>query len=636
VFTVGVSMPNLVGVWDRALSSEAVENTLARQLQRVRVPDIPYEEYKTVYPGFGMALMDHGILENGCQPACSQDGRYSLLLDGELLNCEELKTHFRAFLPPRPLSSPDLCLELLTKCGSEVVASFNGLFCIVLYDALDRGLTIISDRYGFRPLFLGQSSNSLLFASELKALVAADEKRKRLDEIGTLELFCYGSQFMERTWIDGYIRISPATILTFNQEGCRRRRYWTYAYDEDARTLDQETYFSVFGTLLDRAVERAMRGSKRIGIFLSGGYDSRSVAASIRKHHLPIPAVTFGQADSRDVRFASLLAQRLGLEHTALTAQGPYLYSYCRSIVWRTEGMIPFANTTSIRYHSLLKQKMEIILTGFLAEFGGSHTWPRLLMARTRRTAIDAIFDRFLARRMPAARRIFRPEFFARAWEGLRHRFEKSFEEIPNDKPMNMADCWNLIHIQPRTTYQAPSIDRHLFEARAPHMDAELVSFLLTIPPLARIEQRVYKKMIAYQFPAIRDVPCTNSGRPIDPHFAREYTKMVARYAAGKAAAAIRRSLRVPEPLGREFRDLNDDIRAEPQLADLIIRPLLRAGVFPPDMFNHEAIEQILTDHFEKNGRHENIISLLVSWGLAAKFILGSDVDEIPPEMFRP
>ena len=628
-------MPNLVGVWNPALSAEEIEKVLARQLHRVRVPDIAYEEYKTVHPGFGMALMDHGILENGRQPARSDDGRHSLLLDGELLNCDELAVRFRASLPSKSLTPSELCLRLLTQCGNEVVASFSGLFCIVLYDAVGRRLTIISDRYGFRPLFLGQKSNGFSFGSELKALGAAEEGGQRIDEIGTLELFCYGSHFMERTWIDRYTRIPPATILTFDQDACRQQRYWSYAYDERAKTLDQETYFTVFGTLLDRAVERAMRGTRRIGIFLSGGYDSRSVAASIRKHHLPIPAFTFGQANSRDVRFAALLAQRLGLEHTVLTGGGPYLYPHCHSIVWRTEGMIPFANTTSIRYHSLMKQKMDIILTGFLAEFGGSHTWPKLLLARTRREGIEAIFDRFLARRLPVVRRLFKPNFFVRAWEGLRVRFERSFEEIPNDNPLNLADCWNMVHIQPRTTYHAPSIDRHLFEARAPHMDMELVSFLLTIPPFARIEQRVYKKMIAHQFPLIRDIPCTNSGHPIDPHFAREYAKMVARYAAGKTAAVIRQSLRTPDPLGREFRDLNDDFLNEPQLADLIIRPLLRAGVFPPDIFDQVEIERILTNHYGKKGRHENIISLLVSWGLAARFFLWNDLNNLPPEIYR-
>ena len=142
-----------------------------------------------------------------------------------------------------------------------------------------------------------------------------------------------------------------------------------------------------------------MKGDHKIGAFLSGGYDSRVVAASIRKHRLPITSITFGSPDSRDVKFAELLAQRLGFNHLHLRKSDPFLHAYCRRIVWRTEGMLPFSETTSMRFHPELKQHMDIILTGFLGEFGGSHTWPRLLLARTRKQAIDEIFHRYVLSR---------------------------------------------------------------------------------------------------------------------------------------------------------------------------------------------------------------------------------------------
>src|SRR5260370_31955453 len=167
-----------------------------------------------------------------------------------------------------------------------------------------------------------------------------------------------------------------------------------------------------------------MKGSRRLGIFLSGGYDSRSVAASIRKHYLPIPALTFGHATSRDGRYAAMLAERLGLDQTALTARGTSLYPHCHAIVWRTEGMSSFANTTSIRYHSLMKSKMDLILTGFLAEFGGSHTWPQLLMARTRAATVHAIFHRFFGARLKAVRRIFNPVFFYPIFDAVSGRLQ--------------------------------------------------------------------------------------------------------------------------------------------------------------------------------------------------------------------
>ncbi len=627
-------MPNLVGVWATRLSEELIRQTLAAQLNRVRVPGVPYREYVSTHPGFGMALMDHGILENGEQPAESEDGRTALLLDGEINNSEELQKRFRDELPAGRLRLPELCLRLLSRHGPEVVRLFNGLFCLVVYDRQRKQVTLISDRYGFRPLYYVSRPGTFLFGSELKALCVADPNARKIDEIGTLELFCYGTHVMERTSVEGYARLAPATILALHDSGLTQRRYWTYQYDENAPTLDQQTYFTVCGTLLDRAVERCMRGSHRIGIFLSGGYDSRSVAASIRKHHQPIPAFTFGAPESRDVRFATLLSERLGLEHIPLTASEPYLYPHCRSIVWRTEGMISFANTTSIRHHARMKQKMDVILTGFLAEFGGSHAWPRLLLARSRSQAIQAIFHRMLSSRLAIARRVFQPAFFERCFEAVRARFQESFAQVENEHPLNIADSWNLIHLQPRSTYHAPSIDRHLFEMRAPHMDAEFVDFLLTIPPYSRLEQRVYKKMIAYRFPEIRDVPCTNSGLPINPHFAREYATMTLRYLGRRAAAPFKKLFLPREPLGREFRDLSEDFRAEPELMDQILRPLLEAEIFPPELFNRSGIEQIVREHYEQNARHESILSLLISWGLGVKYFLRDDLSDVPAELW--
>jgi len=627
-------MPNLVGIWKPAFSQEEIAKVIARQLQRVRVPGVEYNEYSLVLPGFGMALMDHGLLENGSQPARDEETDTSLLLDGELYNAGELRRRFRERLPA-DVSTPELCLRLILQEGEDVVRLFNGLFCLVLYDRKQQRLTLISDRYAFRPLFYKATPQEVLFGSELKALAAADSAPRKIDEIGTTELFSYGSHFGERTWIEGYSHLGPGTILTADAGGIHTRTYWTYQYDEAAPKLEQATYFTMFGTLLDRAVERSMQGSKRFGIFLSGGYDSRSVAASIRSYHLPIAAFTFGDPQSRDVRFGSMLAQRLGLEHRVLTDSSPYLYPNCHAIVWRTEGMLPFSWTTSLRYHATMKARTDIMLTGFLGEFSGSHTWPALLVARSRADAQQAIFSHFLGDAARPVQRVFQPAFLKRSLDAVRARFEQSFERVNNHHPMNMADSWNFLYIQARRTFQAPMLDRYLLEIRAPHMDAELVEFLLTIPPYSRLEQRVYKKMIAYCFPKVRDIPCTNSGLPINPHFASEYGLMVARYAGRKVAQPVQRLLRAKAPLGREIGDLNDDFRAEPELMDNILRPMLQAGIFPENIFDRSAIEQIIEEHYQRHGKHENVLSLLISWGLAARFLLHEDFSEVPASMYR-
>ena len=165
-------------------------------------------------------------------------------------------------------------------------------------------------------------------------------------------------------------------------------------------------------------------------------------------------------------------------------------------------------------------------------------------------------------------------------------------------------------------------------------MDGDLVDFLLTIPPYARIEQRVYKKMIAYKFPAIRDVPCTNSGAPINPHFVSEYSAIAAGYLLRKAATWINGGSENGEVRSREFRDLGEDFRKESQLVDDILLPLLDAEIFPSSIFDYAGIRDIIVEHYEGKRSHEYLLSLLISYGLAMKYFLHNDFGDVPANLY--
>ncbi|MBK6602110.1 MAG: hypothetical protein IPG28_11265 [Betaproteobacteria bacterium] len=255
-------------------------------------------------------------------------------------------------------------------------------------------------------------------------------------------------------------------------------------------------------------------------------------------------------------------------------------------------------------------------------------------MARSRRATIEAIWSRITEGRLDRLRRILNPSFFARNCEATRERFDASFESIDNDHPLNIADVWNIRNMQPQATYQSPSVDRHAFELRAPHMDTDLVDFLLRIPPRARLEQRVYKKMIAFSYPQVRDLPCTNSGRPIDPHFAREYFAMTSSYLARRGADALRKiSGAGNQPLRREIRDLASDYRAEPQLIQTVLNPLLEDGVFPSEIFSKEGVAGIVEAHYSGRERHEELLASLISFGLAYKFLALGQFGEVPTHL---
>lgn len=610
-------MSEIVGSWEPGADRETIRARLDRQYERAAAGYPSASRADHVDAGVGMALVDSGIHENGAQPALSEDRRHVVLLYGELSNAPELSRELRG-ATEADLSPARICLELLRAEGAGAAARLDGQFAIVWYDAQARCLTLITDRFGYRPVFWTRRGDAVLFGSSLKSVAAADPDPLEVDDVGILELFCYGTHVLDRSWIRGYRRLPPATAMRIAPDGTTTERYWVYGYDEGAPTLDQRTYATVFARLMDRAVERRMRGSRKIGIFLSGGYDSRAVAGAIRREHLPIPAFTFGVPDSRDVRFAATLAERLGFRFHHLHRSGAYLEDACRAVAWRNEGMVPFSHNTSILYHDAIKPRADFILTGFLGEYSGSHTWPRLLLTRSRRAAIPVIFDRMTGARRETARRVFRREFFDATFDALRARFVESFDRLPNDHPMDLSDSWDFTCRHP-WSYQPSAVDRHLLEVRAPQFDIDLLEFLLTIPWHQRIEQRVYKRMIAHAYPEIRDVPCTNSGKPIDPRFGIEYAKMAARFVGRKSVDRVRALFTTRQPLGRELSDLAADFRREVGLRDAVLLPLVREGVFDPAMFRPEEIERIADEHWSGRARHEDLLARLITWGLARR-----------------
>lgn len=622
-------MPNLVGHFFPRTGEETSSDRLRRQINAVTASGFPHEESSYVADGVGIAVLDSCLFGKRPLPIRNANGNLIMFLDGEVNNSRELARRHKLDTDCPQASDAETCLLLIDRLGPAVSAEFNGAFVICLYDTDDKSVRLINDRLGIRPVFLKIRERGIVFATELKGVIAGDSETPALDELGILQLFCFKNHILGRTWLEGYERLAPASILEFSAAGLKRTNYFAYRYAESAPRRDLETYSTLYAKLVDRSVERCMQGTKRVGLFLSGGYDSRAIAGAIRSHHPRVPAITFGEPDSRDVIYAAEISERLGFEHTVISRQGAYLYEHAASIAWRTEGMIPFANTTSIAVHSQIKGHIDIILAGFLGEFSGSHVWPGLMAARSRRQAIDSIYSHLAERRLARLARIFNGEFLSRVSEKLRKDFEGSFESIDNDHPINLSDAWNFRYLHPQETYQAPAIDRHLFELRMPLTDNDLVDFLLTIPPTARMEQRIYKRMIAHAYPLLRDVPCTNSGQPIDPVFYREYLKMAARYGLRKLASPLYRLRNQSDLHKREFRNLAQDFREEPKLVTDLLEPMLKADVFPASIFDHAGIESIVSEHYQSRSNHEDILSNLIGWGIAVRALLHGDLSGI-------
>jgi len=111
---------------------------------------------------------------------------------------------------------------------------------------------------------------------------------------------------------------------------------------------------------------------------------------------------------------------------------------------------------------------------------------------------------------------------------------------------------------------------------------------------------------------------------------------MMIRYIGRKTTAPVSKFFGAKASLGREFQSPDEDLRAEPEMLEKVLRPLIRDGIFPEHIFDYGKIEKMLDEHSRGNRGHYETIFLLISVGLALKFFLYDDVTDVPLDMYAP
>ncbi|MFP4614850.1 MAG: asparagine synthase (glutamine-hydrolyzing) [Thiohalorhabdus sp.] len=277
-----------------------------------------------------LAVLD--LSPAGHQPMVSPCGRYVLAYNGEIYNHPELREalegeggHFRW----RGHSDTETLLAALRHWGVEgTLGRLNGMFAFALWDRGERRLYLARDRMGEKPLYYGRSGETFLFGSELKALTVHPHWRGALDR-DALTLYLRHN-YIPAPWsiYQGIHKLPPAHYVVVGEGGrmpSAPRCYWDLRAVAETGAAsasgDPEALADELEALLGDAVERRMAADVPLGAFLSGGYDSTTVAALMQAcSHRPVRTFSIGfqEAAYNEAEHARAVANHLGTDHTEL------------------------------------------------------------------------------------------------------------------------------------------------------------------------------------------------------------------------------------------------------------------------------------------------------------------------------
>lgn len=226
-------MCGICGVWNYA-DSAPVDRAVLRQMTAAlghRGPDDEGFHFDDA-AGLGLGFRRLSILDltpAGRQPMPNEDGTVWVVANGEIYNFEALRDALAArghvF---RSRCDAEVIVHAYEEHGPECVAELNGMFGLAIWDAARRRLVLARDRVGEKPLYLYDDGRRLLFASELKALLAGATIRRELDWSAAAEFFAVGYVAGTRSILRGIAKLAPAHRLVLESGRAALTRYWDW------------------------------------------------------------------------------------------------------------------------------------------------------------------------------------------------------------------------------------------------------------------------------------------------------------------------------------------------------------------------------------------------------------------------
>jgi asparagine synthase (glutamine-hydrolysing) len=221
----------------------------------------------------------------GHQPMLSADGRFVLILNGEIYNYRELREQLTGkghnF---RTQSDTEVLLAAWAEWGEECLPRLNGMFAFALWDNKQRTLFLARDRVGIKPLYYTSAGGSFIFASEIKSILASRLLKAELDKESLHQFLTFLWAPDPNTLFRGIKTVPPGHLVKLRGDELTVRQWWDISFDAIEEGRSEAWWQEQVLETLDRVVKLEMVADVPLGSFLSGGIDSSSIVAMM-KHH---------------------------------------------------------------------------------------------------------------------------------------------------------------------------------------------------------------------------------------------------------------------------------------------------------------------------------------------------------------
>jgi|SRR5579884_203563 len=387
-------MCGITGIYDYGRTAGNVDAQLLEQMRETlhhRGPD-GAGQWVSDDRRVGLAMRRLAILdiEGGAQPMFGEHGEV-LVFNGEIYNYPYLRDDLeRQGVRFQTRCDTEVILRLYERHGIGCLEHLNGMFAIALWDPREQRLLLARDRVGEKPLYWAQASGTLIFASEIKALLEHPLITPAVNEQALGPYLTNLVTTPPETLYAGISKLAPGTFAVCDRGGVRTERWWDLFAPRRFNDVSVEEARDTVRSMLDRSVHDRLLSDVPVGVLLSGGLDSTTLVALLRERAVGLATFSVGFADDpaldeRDQ--ARRVAEQFGTDHHEVVVSEQRAIEFLPSLVHHQDE--PLADPVCIPLHFVCElarsSGVPVVLAGEGADelFWGYPSY-RQVMARER------------------------------------------------------------------------------------------------------------------------------------------------------------------------------------------------------------------------------------------------------------
>jgi len=288
-----------------------------------------------------LAIID---LLGGKQPFCNEDGSIWGLLNGEIFNykdiAQSLKNKGHVFFSN---SDSEVLVHLFEEEREAMFDHLNGQFSFVIWDSTEKQLLLARDQFGIHPLFYTIRNGLFIFASEIKSIFTHSEIPRAIDLYGIDQVFTFWTCIGQRTAFEGIRSVLPGNYLLVSKFGIASKKYWEFPFLHTPESTFSEsiiqTHAQSFLDVLDNSVQGRLNSDVPLGIYLSGGIDSSTIAFLAKSSSSAIKtfSIAFDDQYCDESHYQKLMVEHLRSEHYVLNCSSKKIGEIFPEVIWHAE-----------------------------------------------------------------------------------------------------------------------------------------------------------------------------------------------------------------------------------------------------------------------------------------------------------